>query len=79
MLKKEVNELKRVIQVQRFDLDKLEQYGRREMIRINGIPEMEGEDTNLIVKELAADIGVTIPTADISISHRMTGRSSRPS
>ena len=65
MLKKEVNELKRVIQVQRFDLDKLEQYGRRETIRINGIPEMEGEDTNLIVKELAADIGVTIPTADI--------------
>ena len=40
---------------------------------------MEGEDTNLIVKELAADIGVTIATADISISHRMTGRSSRPS
>ena len=74
VLKKEVNELKRVIQVQRFDLDRLEQYGRRETIRINGIPETEGGDTNDIVKQLAADIGVSITTADISVSHRMPGR-----
>ena len=74
VLKKEVNELERVIQVQRFDLDRLEQYGRRETIRINGIPETEGEDTNDIVKQLVADIGVSITTADISVSHRMPGR-----
>ena len=74
VLKQEVNALKRVIQVQRFEFDKLEQYGRRETIRINGIPETEGEDTNVLVTELAADIGVTITTSDISVSHRMPGR-----
>ena len=74
VLKQEVNALKRVIQVQHFEFDKLEQYGRRETIRINGIPETEGEDTNVLVKGLAADIGVTITTADISVSHRMPGR-----
>ena len=74
VLKQEVNALKRVIQVQRFEFDKLEQYGQRETIRINGIPETEGEDTNVLVTELAADIGVTITTADISVSHRMPGR-----
>ena len=43
-------------------------------IRVNGIPETGGENTNEIVKELAADIGVTITTDDISVSHRMPGR-----
>ena len=39
VLKQEVNALKRVIQVQRFEFHKLKQYGRRETIRINGLTE----------------------------------------
>ena len=69
-----MNALKRVIQAQLFECDKLEQYGRRDTIRINRIPETEGEDTNVIVKELAVDIGVKMTTADIIDSHRMLGR-----
>ena len=65
----EVNELKRVIQEQSFEFDKL-----RDKIRVNGIPETGGENTNEIVRAFAADIGVTITTDDISISHRMPGR-----
>ena len=43
--------------MQRFEFDKLEQYGRRDTIPDNGIPETEGEDTNEIVRALAVDIG----------------------
>ena len=68
---KETNVLNRVIQVQLFVFDKLEQYGLRDTIRVNGIPETGGENTNEIVRAFAADIGVTITTYDISVSHRM--------
>ena len=39
-----------------FDLDRLEQYGRRESIRIHGVEEKAGENTNEIVVKLAKDI-----------------------
>ena len=58
----------------RFDLDRLEQYGRRESIRIHGVEEKSGENTNEIVVELAKDIGVDITEAAILASHRLPGR-----
>ena len=35
--------------------------------------ETEGEDTNQLVVELVADIGVEIKLDDISVSHRLPG------
>ena len=35
---------------------------------------MAGEDTDDLVRELAADIGVTLKSEDISVSHRLPGR-----
>ena len=74
-----VNQVKEEVQAQKFELDKLEQYGRRDNIKIFGIPPEENENTNQLVVDLAADIGVSISSNDISVSHRLPGgRNDRP-
>ncbi|KAK4301134.1 hypothetical protein Pmani_026716 [Petrolisthes manimaculis] len=58
----------------RFDNDRLEQYMRRDNLRIFGIEEEPDEDEDIIqakVIEVAADIGVKIEANDISIAHRL--------
>ena len=70
----EVNNLRNEVQLLKFELDRLNQYSRRDSVRISGIPESEDENTNDIVKQLAADIGVTLTPNDISVSHRLPGR-----
>ena len=73
-----LGKVKQQVQLQRFDLDRLELYSRRESVRIYGIPESEGEDTNRLVIDLAADMGVTVKPEDISVSHRLpAGRGPR--
>ena len=57
----------------RFDQDRLEQYGR-ESIRIHGVEDKSGENTNEIMVELAKDIGVDITEAAILASHSLPGR-----
>lgn len=52
-------------------VDRLEQYGRRENVRIYGLEETPRENTTLKVIELAADMGVQLKADDISISHRL--------
>ena len=53
--------------VLRYELDKLEQYGRRENIKIYGIPESTNEDTTDVVVKLGNQLGVKLERADISI------------
>lgn len=53
------------------EVDRLEQYGRRDNIRIFGLEETRGEDTTNKVVELAADMGLAISANDISVSHRL--------
>ena len=72
--RREMNSLGKEVQMQKFEIDRLQQYQRRDAIRVSGIPEREGEDTNAIIRGLAADIGVTLANEDISISHRLPGR-----
>ena len=52
-------------------LDHLEQYSRRNNIRILGVPMKPNEDTDAIVCDVAQQIGVTINTSDIDRSHRL--------
>ena len=77
---KRVKENMARLQIQHFEQDRQEQYNRNDSIRIYGIPEPENdhtrEDTNEIIVKLANDIGVTITTADLSVSHRL-GRQGR--
>ena len=62
------------IQQLREDHDALEQYGRRNGLRVSGIPEHDGEDTTTAIVNLANDVLKVEPPLhrdDISISHRL--------
>ena len=63
-----------VIEVSRLksELNDLEQYGRRNNLRIFGIPEAAGEDTTEVIKQIAQDkLGVSLDEKDIDRSHRV--------
>ncbi|CAC5373983.1 unnamed protein product [Mytilus coruscus] len=59
----------------RDDIDALEQYGRRDLLRINGIPDggssETSEQTTELVKELLKSIDKSIDTNDVVRSHRI--------
>ena len=63
---KEVERLKRENMKQKFELDKLEQYTRKDNIKVFRINEVDNEETNEIVVSVANDIGLTIRKEDIS-------------
>lgn len=52
-------------------LDHLEQYSRRNNIRILGVKTTPGENTDDIVRDVAHRIGITISAGDIDRSHRL--------
>lgn len=53
------------------DVDALEQYSRRELIRFSGIKESVGENTTQIVKQIVASIDGDFTEDDIIRSHRV--------
>ncbi|CAC5418692.1 unnamed protein product [Mytilus coruscus] len=59
----------------RDDIDALEQYGRRDLLRINGIPDggssETSEQTTELVKELLKSVDKSIDTNDVVRSHRI--------
>ena len=68
--------MKSAIQSQKWEMDALEQYSRRDNIKIFGIaePAQNGEEnTNQIVMDLGKKVGVAIFPGDISVSHRVRG------
>ena len=62
------------------EVDRLEQYSRRENVRVFGLPEGAGkiEDTSAEVVRLAADMGLHMTKENISVSHRLPGRGKGP-
>ncbi|KAJ4426129.1 hypothetical protein ANN_26938 [Periplaneta americana] len=58
--------------------DCLEQYQRHQYLCILGVPESEGEDTDAIAVDVAAQIGVELEVHDIDRSHRVRRRGERP-
>lgn len=61
----------------KFDCDKVEQTTHKTNIIIRGIPLTNGENTNKVVIDLAAKMGVEIKEQDISVSYRLPGRRKR--
>ena len=54
------------------DLDALEQYGRRSLIRVTGVKEEDAdEDTDALVCEILGDIDPEFNTTDVERSHRV--------
>ena len=59
------------INLMREELNRQEQYSRRECLEISGIPFQESENTNDIVIEIGKLVGIQIQEEDISVSHRL--------
>lgn len=55
----------------RDEIDSLEQYSRRELVRFSGIPETAGEDTTAIVRNIVQEIDSDWVDTDIIRSHRV--------
>ena len=67
----------------RYDIDRLEQYTRKDNLPFFGIEEEADEDEDILqakVMEVAAQVGVKLEADDISIAHRLgkVGENSRP-
>lgn len=70
-LKSSCNELRQRLTRLELENDALEQYGRRNIIRVSGIQEQNNEDTDDIVLQLANDLDVPMTKQDIDRSHRV--------
>ena len=70
-LKENIKQRDDKIQELESKVEGLEMYGRRNGIRIHGIPESADENTDKIVMELASDIGADIPGVALGRSHRV--------
>ena len=65
-----VQNLQRNLLLMRYENDRLEQYCRRETIKVVGLKEEEGEDTEQKVLGVFKAVGADITPADVSIVHR---------
>jgi exosome complex exonuclease DIS3/RRP44 len=52
-------------------LDELEQYGRRSLVRVSGIPEHPDENTSTLLIEATKKAGIPLQPNDIEVSHRV--------
>ena len=70
----ETKKLQRVALLNKYSLDQLEQYSRRETIRVTGISQEIGDDQEALATAMintVASIGVEIQRSDISVIHRV--------
>lgn len=68
--KEKMKEYQRDLINTQYQLNDLEQYGRRNMVDIKGVPFSPKENTDKIVKKIGALMNVDIDLDDIEISHR---------
>ena len=61
-----------------FDVDSIEQYGRRENVKIFGVEEETGEDVFAKVVSVAEKAGVSITKKDVSICYRLPSGKTGP-
>ena len=72
-VKAENARLKQAINLNIYSHDNLEQYNRRENIRIYGVPESSGkkDDGEQILFEIADELGIELDNWDIQRCHRL--------
>ena len=73
------NRMQQLALLAKYDNDKMEQYSRRESVRISGISEtVEHEEAlNTEIVQIAEEINVDIKPGDISVAHRVCKRGDR--
>ena len=79
-MKDELKVMRDEIQNVQDKQDDAEQYSRRNCVRVHGIPEVEGENTDSIVIKIGEEVGADIFSDSIDRSHRVgrKGDYSRP-
>ncbi|MCG8048797.1 MAG: hypothetical protein N0E48_24860 [Candidatus Thiodiazotropha endolucinida] len=70
-LKNENKGLKSRIQKLETEIEGAEQYSRRNCLRISGIPETGGENTDDLILKMAGDINADVSLQEIDRSHRV--------
>lgn len=73
-LKIALEERDRTISTMQNKIDDLEQYQRRQCLRIFGVEEKTNEDTDYVAIDVAQKIGVQLNVCDIDRSHRIGRR-----
>ena len=68
-----MNKIRTQFKVKNLSEERQEQWCRRNMVRIRGVPEQRGEDVYQIVNSVFSDTGVNLHPPDISTCHR-TGK-----
>ena len=68
--------LKQAVNISVRKLDDIDQYGRRENVRINGVPESteNRDDGEKVALEIAEKLNVNLNSADIQRAHRLGWR-----
>ena len=64
-----IQNLQRNLLLMRYENDRLEQYSRRETVKVVGLKEEEGEDTEQKVLGVFKAVGADITPADVSVVH----------
>ena len=73
-LRSALEERDRTISSLQNKIDDLEQYQRRQCLRVFGVEEKPNEDTDRIIIDVAQKIGVDLSVSDIDRSHRVGRR-----
>eukprot|EP00794_Sanderia_malayensis_P001027 gene1027-350_t len=69
-LLKRIRDLEKKDQQRSKAIDDLEQYGRRSMVEVSGIPRLQNENCEALMIEIGKKIGIEIKHDDIEVSHR---------
>lgn len=77
-LAKSLDDLKDIATKATKAVNDLEQYGRRNMLDIRGIPRSKGENTDQIVIDVGKQMDVDLKLKDIEISHRTSNNPDAP-
>ena len=77
-LTKKIKSLEESITKSNTALNDLEQYGRRDMLDLRGIPRMKGENTDDIVIKIASAMELTLTYNHIDVSHRTSNQPEAP-
>jgi cell division protein FtsL len=54
-----------------LQIDELEQYGRRPIVRVTRVPENQGEDTASLILDITKKAGIELEPDEIINSHRV--------
>ena len=75
-LKVSIHDLQEDVKQAHEAVNNLEQYGRRAMLEISGIPRCEEEDVEEIVLAVCNKIGVDLQPSEIETAHRLSNKES---